>query len=105
MSALTSNQAVNSVVKSLFLLLLLLNVLTSITNLTFMALLWVDFDFSVLRQFQYMSAWSLLTQSTIQYEVSRLRYYYAKHAFRIHKLHTGYITVQVGQFILYTKVA
>ena len=49
MSVLTTNKAVNIVVKRLFLLFLLVNILASLTNVTFITLLWVQFDWNLLR--------------------------------------------------------
>ena len=96
-TVLLSNKAINFVVKSLFIVLLALNILTSLTNISLVVLVSVKFDSVLLRDYQIIFYWSLLTYSTLNYEISRMRYYCAKHAFRIHKFASCYIAAQVGQ--------
>ena len=92
---LLTNKAINFVVKSLFMVLLVLNILTSLTNISLMVVVTVQFDSILLRDYQVIFYWSLLTYSTLNYEISRMRYYCAKHAFRIHKVASCYIATQV----------
>ena len=61
-----------------------------------------DFDFLavgsqvvVVRGFSLFSTWIILTFATMIYEISRMRFYFAKHAFRIHKLSSCHISSQV----------
>ena len=95
-TVLLSNKAINFVVKSLFIVLLALNILTSLTNISLVVLVSLKFDSVLLRDYQIIFYWSLLTYSTLNYEISRMRYYCAKHAFRIHKFASCYIAAQVG---------
>ena len=94
-TVLVSNRAINFVVKSLFIVLLALNILTSLTNISLVVVVSVEFDSILLRHYQIIFYWSLLTFSTLNYEIGRMRYYCAKHAFRIHKFASCYIAAQV----------
>ena len=55
----------------------------------------LQFDSVLVRDYQLTFYWSLLTYSTLNYEISRMRYYCAKHAFRIHKFASCFIAAQV----------
>ena len=96
-TVLVSNKSINFVVKSLFIGLLVLNILTSLTNISLMVVVALQFDSVLVRDYQLTFYWSLLTYSTLNYEISRMRYYCAKHAFRIHKFASCFIAAQVWQ--------
>ena len=46
--------------------------------------------------------WTFVATSAMTYEISRMRFYFAKHAFRIHKLSNLHISTQVTKHPIYT---
>lgn len=98
------HNTLNEVVRNIFVTYIILNSIQVLidTGLGGSLLIQCDFEYIIagshlliFKGFQIFSIWSLLTFSTLTYEVSRIRYYFAKHAFRIHKLSTLRISAQV----------
>ena len=101
---ITCNNILNDVIKNLLVTIIILNILDTVMNLFLGSLLLngCDFDFLavgsqvvVVRVFSLFSTWIILTFATMIYEISRMRFYFAKHAFRIHKLSSCHISSQV----------
>ena len=51
--------------------------------------------------YQLFSVWTFVATSAMTYEISRMRFYFAKHAFRIHKLSNLHISTQVTKHPIY----
>ena len=101
---ITCNNILNDVIKNLLITIIILNILDTVMNLFLGSLLLngCDFDFLavgsqvvVVKVFSLFSTWIILTFATMIYEISRMRFYFAKHAFRIHKLSSCHISSQV----------
>ena len=49
--------------------------------------------------YQLFSVWTFVATAAMTYEISRMRFYFAKHAFRIHKLSNLHISTQVTKHL------
>ena len=94
----------NDVIRLIFISTILFILVDIVLNAVLGSLFILDCDLnylgpnahiSIFKHYQLISIWTLLTLSILSYETSRMRYYFAKHAFRIHKLSSVYIASQV----------
>ena len=101
---ITCNHILNDVIRNLLVTIIILNIFDTVINIFLGSLLLngCDFDFLavgsqtvVVKSFSIFSTWVILTFATMIYEISRMRFYFAKHAFRIHKLSSCHISSQV----------
>ena len=101
---ITCNHILNDVIRNLLVTIIVLNIFDTVINIFLGSLLLneCDFDFLavgsqtvVVKSFSIFSTWVILTFATMIYEISRMRFYFAKHAFRIHKLSSCHISSQV----------
>ena len=98
------HNTLNNVIRNIMLITVTINLLELLINFSLGTLFLLDCDLDTITQgrhlilhksYQIFSIWTLVTYSTLTYELSRTRYYFAKHAFRIHKLSTLHISAQV----------
>ena len=100
------HNTLNNVIRNIMLITVTINLLELLINFSLGTLFLLDCDLDTITQgrhlilhksYQMFSIWTLVTYSTLTYELSRTRYYFAKHAFRIHKLSTLHISAQVRE--------
>ena len=101
---ITCNHILNDVIRNLLVTIIILNILDTTNNIILGSFLLNGCDFdslavggqtALVKSYSVFSTWIILTFATMIYEISRMRFYFAKHAFRIHKLSSCHISSQV----------